>query len=147
MKKQMLIKSLLILLPVLAVGLATTVDSVTVFNTLSGTTEYYSYFEMVPVENLQMLPPLAAVLSLVSGVLAAIYLGKKNMRCLKAAGYAAFGAAVAACIPIAIRGEILVVPNVALPLFMLIQYLVCYSVEKRAAEEKTVKKAKKLKKK
>ncbi len=138
MKKKIILKSLLVLLPVLAVGLATTVNSVTVFDTVSGTAEYYSYFDLVPVENLQLLPPLAAVLSLVSGILAAIFLGKKKEGFLKASGYAAFAAAAAAALPVALRGEVLVVPNVALPIFMLMQYGVTYFVgreEKEAAKK------------
>ena len=146
MKKQTLIKALLILFPVLAVGLATTVDSVTVFDTVAGTAEYYSYFDLVPVENLQGLPPLAATLSLISGILAAVYLGKKSAGCLKAAGYAAFGAAIAACIPIVVRGDILVIPNVVLPLLMLAQYLVTYFVAKLPEEVKGKNKAPRLKK-
>lgn len=146
MKKQTLIKALLILLPVLAVGLATTVDSVTVFDTAAGTTEYYSYFDLVPVENLQGLPSLAATLSLISGILSAVYLGKKSAGCLKAAGYAAFGAAIAACIPIVIRGDVLVIPNVMLPIFMLGQYLVTCFVAKLPEEEKSKNKPPRLKK-
>lgn len=146
MKKQTLIKALLILFPVLAVGLATTVDSVTVFDTVAGTTEYYSYFDLIPVENLQGLPPLAATLSLISGILAAVYLGKKSAGCLKAAGYTAFGAAVAACIPITVRGDILVIPNVVLPIFMLAQYLVAYFVAKMPEQTPSGKKGSRLKK-
>ena len=52
MKKKVLLQSLLIVLPILAVGLATTTNSVTVFNTLTGETQYYSYFDVLPVTNL-----------------------------------------------------------------------------------------------
>ena len=146
MKKQMLINILLILLPVLAVGLASTVDSVTVFDTVSGTLAHCSYFEPAPVEKLQMLPALAAVLSLISGVLAAVYVGKKSGRCLKAAGYAAFASAMAACIPILIRGDVLVIPNVGLPVFMMGQYLVTRFAGKLPEEKTTDRKAPRLKK-
>ena len=121
-------------------------DSVTVFDTAAGTTEYYSYFDLVPVENLQGLPPLAATLCVISGILAAVYLGKKSAGCLKAAGYVAFGAAIAACIPIVIRGDVLVIPNVALPIFMLAQYLVTYFVAKLPEQTSVKKKAPRLKK-
>ena len=103
MKKQMIVKSLLILLPVLAVGLATTVNSVTVFDTVTATTEYYSYFDAIPVGSFQMLLPLAASLCVVSGILAALWLANKKPGCLKASGYIAFIAAAAASIPIAIK--------------------------------------------
>ena len=146
MKKQTLMKALLILLPILAVGLATTTDSVTVFDSVAGTTEYYSYFDLIPVEGLQMLPPFAATLSLISGILAAVYLAKKSLRCLKGAGYTAFAAAVAACIPVMIRGEVLVVPNVGLPIFMIGQYLVTYFAAKMPQQTGENKKNPRLKK-
>lgn len=146
MKKQTLMKALLILIPVLAVGLATTVNSVTVFDTVNGTAEYYSYFDLIPVANLQLLTPLAGLLSLISGILAAVFLGKKHVGCLKASGYTAFAAAIAACIPVIIRGDMIVVPNVALPVFMLVQYLVAHSVAKLPVEEKCTGKAQRLKK-
>ena len=146
MQKQMLLKIFLILMPVLAVGLATTVDSVTVFDTVTGTTEYCSYFDPVPVENLQMLPSLAATLSLVSGILAAVYVAKKSRRCLKAAGYVAFASAAAASIPMIIRGDVLVIPNVGLPIFMMVQYLVTLAAGKLPEEKAADRKAPRLKK-
>jgi len=136
MKKQTIVKILLILLPVLAVGLATTVDSVTVFDTVTATTEYYSYFDAIPMGSFQMLLPLAASLCVVSGVLAALWLGKKKPGCLKASGILAFAAAAAASIPIAIRGDVLVIPNVGLPIFMLIHFGIARYAEKLPAETK-----------
>ena len=134
MKKQMIVKILLILLPVLAVGLATTADSVTVLNPQTGTIAYYSYFDLLPVKNQQMVPVLAAVLALVSGILAAVYLGKKKIGAVKASGYVAFASAIVACIPILIHGEEIVVPNVGLPIFMLVQLLVARYAEKMPGE-------------
>ena len=144
MKKATLVRSLLILLPVLAVGLATTVDSVMVYDSVAGTTEYYSYFDPIPVGNLQMLPPLAATLALISGVLAAVFLGKKRMGLLKASGIVAFASAAAASVPMMIRGETLVIPNIGLIVLMLAHFLVARYVEKMPAEAKA-KKAPKLK--
>ena len=144
MKKQTLVRSLLILLPVLAVGLATTVDSVMVYDSVAGTTVYYSYFDPIPGSDLQMLPPLAATLAVISGILAAIFLGKKRTGVLKASGIVAFASAAAASIPMMIRGETLVIPNVGLIVLMLAHFLVARYVEKQPAETKA-KKAPKLK--
>lgn len=136
MKKQMIVKILLILLPVLAVGLATTADSVTVLNPQTGTITYYSYFDLLPVKNQQMVPVVAAVLALVSGILAAVYLGKKKIGAVKASGYVAFASAILACIPIVIRGDVLVIPNVGLPIFMLLHFGIARYAEKLPAEAK-----------
>ena len=136
MKKQTAVKLLLILMPILAVGLATTVNSVTVLDPATGTAGYYSYFDLLPVQNQSMVPVLAAVLALLSGILAAFYLGKKNEKCLKASGYVAFVSASVACIPILFRGEQIVIPNVGLPIFMMIHYAVTRFAEKLPAEAK-----------
>ena len=145
MKKQTLVKSLLILLPVLAVGLATTRDSVIVFDSVTGVTEYYSYFDLAPVSDLQMLPPLAAMLSLVSGVCAAIWLVTKKKWSLKGIFGTSFAAATVAGIPVMICSAVQMVPNVALPIFMIIQCLVASHLQK-GREKEEEKKAPKLKK-
>ena len=135
MKKRVFVQSLLILLPVLAVGLASTQNSVTVFDTVGGVTRYYSYFDILPVTNLQMVTPLAALCSVASGILAAIYLGKKNPKCLKASGYAAVVSACLASIPTVMRGTVLTVPNVGLPIFMVIHFICCSTLPKMVAAE------------
>ena len=135
MKKNTILKSLLILFPVLAVGLATTPDSVLVFDTLTAETQYFSYFDVLPVQNMQMVPPMAALLSALSGILAAVYLAKKKFNVLKASGYVAVASACLAAIPVVVRGDVMVLPNVALPIFMLMQYVVSTMMKKAEKEE------------
>ena len=145
MKKTIFMKVLLIAFPVLAVGLATTVNSVTVFDTVTSQTQYFSYFNELPVENLKMVLPLTGMLALISGVLAVVYLAKKNLNMLKAAGYAALASSCLAAVPMMVRGDVLVIPNVGLPIFMVLEYLVAYLLEKdeKAREEKLPKARKK----
>jgi len=146
MKKQTLVKSLLILLPVLAVGLATTADSVIVFDSQSGVTEYCSYFASEPATQVQMLLPLAAMLCFVSGILGAVYLVKKKEWALTAIAWTSLIAACAASVPTVMQGEVRVVANVGLPIFMVINWLVASYIQKNP-EKKEEKKAKKLKRK
>lgn len=146
MNKKVILKSLLILFPILAVGLATTGDSVTVFDTVSGQTQYYSYFDILPVGNLQMVTPLAALLCAFSGILAAIYMAGKKDSFLKASGYAALASAVLAAIPAALREAVLVLPHVALPIFMLLQYVTAYFLAKAAPDKEETGSRKRLKK-
>ena len=126
MKKQAVLKSFLILLPVLAVGLATAGDSVIVFDPATGETSYYAYFDLAPVAELQMLPPLAAMLSAVSGMLAAIWLVKKKEWCLKGMVGVSFVSACAAGFPVIQQGAVRMVPNVGLPIFMFVHCLLAY---------------------
>lgn len=143
MKKTVVLKALLILLPIMAVGLATTVDSVMVFDPVSGQTTYHSYFEALPVNNLQMITPLAAMAAALSGIMAAVFMAKKHTYLLKAVGYAALASSCLAAVPMMVREDIFVVPNVALPIFMVLEYVVSFMLQKNEGE--TMKKAPKAK--
>lgn len=147
MKKQTLIKSLLILLPVLAVGLATTGDSVIVFDSLAGVTEYYSYFEMAPETQWQTLPPLAAMLAAISGILAAVYMVKKKKWCLRGIVGTTMASACAAVIPVVQQGDVRMVPNVGLPIFMMVNCLVAYHFLKHPEKTEEKKPPRKIKRK
>jgi len=133
-KKTAILKALLIVFPVLAVGLATTVDSVTVLNTVTGEIQYYSYFDLLPVGNLQLITPITALLSALSGVLAAVYMVKKRKALLKSVGYTALASATLAAIPVILREEIMVIPNVALPIFMILEFCVTYLLGRETPE-------------
>ena len=147
MKKKVILKALLLVFPILAVGLATTVNSVTVFNTVTGETQYFSYFDVLPIANLQMITPLAALLAALSGILAAAHMATKRQSLLKAVAYAALASAAVAAIPMVLREEILVIPNVGLPIFMMIQYCIGYFLGKEPPEKEVkVNKAKNAKK-
>ena len=136
MKKKTIVKSLLILLPVLAVGLATTGDSVMVFDPATGAMEYFSYFSLLPYGAFQLVTPLAALLAALSGVLAAVYLGMKSKKCLKGVQIVSMAAAIVAVVPILLPGDVKIVPNVGLPIFMLVQYGVAYYQQKQTEEVK-----------
>lgn len=143
MKKTVILKALLILFPIMAVGLATTVDSVMVYDPIAQQTTYYSYFEALPVNNLQMITPLAALAAALSGIMAAAYMAKKHNYLVKAAGYAAIASSCLASVPMMVREDIFVVPNVALPIFMVLEYVVSFMLQKD--EQKAMEKAHKKK--
>ena len=136
MNKRVLLLSLLMVLPILAVGLATTGDSVMLFDTVTGETGYYSYFDILPVAKLSMLTPLAALLAAASGIAAAVYMVRKKNGVLKAAGYLALVSAGLAAIPNVLRDQVLVMPNVILPILMMLEYVVCYYLGKMTQAQK-----------
>jgi len=127
------------LMPILAVGLATTMDSVMVFDSAAGTTEYYSYFDLIPNSNFAMLMPLSAILSLVCGILAAVLIVKKKHGVLKGIVGCAFCAATFAVLPIMLKGEVVVFPNVGLPIFMMVDCFVAYMMLKNPQTEEETK--------
>ncbi len=132
--KQILQKLFLILLPVMAVGLATTQDSVVVFSSQTGVTEYYSYFELLPHSNLQIVTPLAAFLCLVCVILAVIYLFFGSELVLRGIIGMSFCATILAVIPVMLREEVLVVPNVGLPILMIIDFFLANYIRKHPAK-------------
>lgn len=123
--KPTLIRSLLVVLPVLAVGLATAGDSVQVFNTVTKEYAYGSFFTPVPVESLMMLPPLAGSGALLCFFESVFYLVKKKEKYLTINKYSATVSALCAAVPPMVRGEeMLVLPNPLFPIFMLLLLLV-----------------------
>ena len=126
MRKQILIKSMFLLLPVLAVGLATTKDSVMVFDPAAGSTEYFSYFDQLPVAQFQLLLPLVGMLCAVVGILAVIYLVSKKNRFLRSSSFAALAASAMAVLPMVIAADVKVVPNVGVPVLMFVHYVMAY---------------------
>ncbi|MGM9549373.1 MAG: hypothetical protein ACI3V5_05970 [Faecousia sp.] len=127
MKKKTLFKILLVLLPVMAVALAAAVDSVSVVDTRTQTTVCYSYFELIPYEPLQMIPPLAGTLCIFTGILAIGAVVSKKEWWLTGVKWMALAASVAAVAPILMRGEtVAVLPNVGVPLLMLCEWLAAW---------------------
>lgn len=146
MKKQALLKSFVILLPILAVGLASTRDSVLVFDTQAGTTAYYSYFDLLPVAEYQLITPLAGLLCIVSGILAAVYLIGQKKGCLMASAVASFAASALGILPVIHSGDVRVFPNVGVPIMMFADYVLAYYVAKNEAKLAQKNKAPRLRK-
>lgn len=137
MKKKTFFKILLVLLPIMAVALATTVNSVTAVNSATGTTAYYSYFDLIPDESMQLLPPLAATLCIVTGVLSIGAVVSKKEWWLTAVKWLALAASIAAVMPILLRGsDTMILPNVGLPILMLGEWVVAFYAAKTPDEGK-----------
>ena len=92
MKKNVLRNVFLILLPAMSVLLAAATDSVTVFDTVTGEVSAYSYFSMVPVANLQMCTPLAAMIAVAATALAVGIVATGKSWCVKGLFWTAFAA-------------------------------------------------------
>ena len=145
MKKSGILFYLLVAIPVLAVVLAAAGDSVMVFDTVTKETQYYSYFDILPVAKLAMLTPLSALLAAASGISAAVYMAKKKEGAMKATGYLALAAACIAVIPNILREQVMVIPNVGLPLLLFAEYvLTCYLGKQKWQEEKKNKQQERL---
>lgn len=146
MNKQKILKLLLIVLPVMAVLLATTVDSVMVFDSNAGSVQYYSYFSLIPGLGVQMVLPLAAILCIVTTVLAVAAVALKKNGFVTAVKWTAFAAATAAVLPVVFRGETVVVPNVLLPVLMLGEFVAAFLLNKENARESSGKTGERIRK-
>ncbi len=135
MKKETLMKIVLVLLPILAVGLATTRDSVMLFDVQAGITEYCSYFTPLRTGPFQMITPLAAILSGAAGILAAVYAVSKRQGMLKAVVGTAFASATLAGLPIMLSTEVKIIPHVGLPIFMVLELFLAYYMLKKPQQE------------
>ena len=137
MKKTVMTKLVLLLLPLAALALAITGNSVKIYDTAAKTVQNYSYFSLLPVENMQMLTPLAAMLAVVTLVLAVIYMIAEKRWCVQGIRYTAALSTCAAAAPNLIRGDILVMPNVLLPILMAVVFVVANLVRKKPEEKPT----------
>lgn len=135
MNKKVLQKVFLVLLPAMAVMLATTGDSVKVYDIPAGTVENYSYFAVIPVAALQICTPMAAVLAVAAVLLALYHVASGKRWAVKGVFYSAFVSTCAAATPTLIRGDVMVVPNVV---FTILMAVLCFlsNVVRRQKEEK-----------
>ncbi len=144
MNKQVMTKVFLVLFPAMAVALATTGDSVMMYDKAAQTTTYASYFAPVNVGGLTLLPPLAAILAIVTTALAAVYAIARKPWCLRGIIATGFVSAMSATAPILMQGDVLVVPHAMLPILMLAACGVAVYAGKKPAAE-TVKHGPRLK--
>lgn len=146
--KATIIRSMLIVLPVLAVGLATAGDSVQVFDTISKTYSFGSFFVPVPVESLAILPPVAGASALVLFFESVYYMVRKKEKALTGCKFACIVGALCASVPPMIRGgEMLVLPNPMFPILLLVDLLLVIQEQKKLDAQKTLAEAAESKKK
>ena len=137
MKKKVLMKVFLVLLPAMAVLLATTGDSVKVYDIPAGTVQNYSYFDILPVQNMQMITPLAAMLAVVALVLALCYIIAGKSWCIRGVLYTACASTCVAVFPNLLRQDVMVMPNVLLPILMAILAVLANFAGKKPGEKTT----------
>lgn len=128
--KTVFTKILLAVLPFMAAILATTGDSVRIVNTLTGEMTTASYFEVLPSGSLQMAPHMAGICAVLAIAFAAIFLGAKKDWALKWTKWASFCGACFAVLPMFVKGETLMVPNVGVPILLMLEFLLAAAAKK-----------------
>ena len=123
MKKQTILKGILVLLPVLAVSFAMQGNSVMLYDSVAGTTRYFSYFDLVPEAVLPVAAPVAGLAATLSGGCAMVYLFARKMAVLQTVRWSAFAGACVAVLPIVIKGTVTMIPTVTVPLLLLAEFV------------------------
>lgn len=138
MKKRVLWYLVLVVLPVLAVGLAMMPGSVRVVTMETGQLENFTYFDLLPQNTVWFLTPLAGLLALVTAGIAVGAAVSRRVGWLKPLWMTACAGAALAALPVLFRGEMLVAPNVGVPLLLAAEACVAGMMKKRnvpAAQE------------
>ena len=134
--KKKLVKILLFMLPFMALVLATTNNSVQLIDMVSGDRTAGSYFVLLSESPVAICPPFAAFCSIFSCVAAVIYLFSRRKGFLKTAAWLSFAGACLAVVPVTMRGETLMLPNVFFPILLLSHFLLCAFSKKLNLSEK-----------
>ncbi len=135
MNKKRIKTIFLVLLPVLAAGMAVNPGSVMLYDTVQEKVSSCSYFALLPEGNFQIATVLAGLLTCLSGGLAITYLVGKKDSVAKAIVYIALAGATLAAIPILINSQIRVLPNVGVPILLIAQAAVAYFIPERKSKE------------
>ena len=145
MNKKSLMKTALIVLPLLVVFVASGPSAVIVFD--GQDTSYYSWYQMVSGSSVGWCAPAAAMLNYISFALAVIYCLRKKEWSIKSVFVVSMAAACFAALPVVVQSDVKVVPNVMGMIFLGAHAMVAY-MERKAIEAEEAKKlkGKKLKK-
>ena len=132
-------------LPMIAVVLAGMGNSVTIYPPAATEAVYCSYFTLVEDIPGAICLPLAAFGAGVTFGLAVLYLVKRSALFLKIMMPLSFLSATAAVVPVLARGEILVIPNMLVPILLMAVCLTTYGMLKNPQRDEPKKEGKRLK--
>lgn len=128
MKKTNIMIAVLLLLPLIVVGIASSPSSVIVFD--GQTTTTISYLQTVPGSIHGWCAPVAALLNYLIFGLAVFYALLKKKWALKGIRVLSFVAACIAVMPVLAQTEIKIIPNAFVAIFLLIESLVAHVMAK-----------------
>ena len=132
------------MLPLMALILATTGDSVYLVNMTTGERTAGSYFTMLGNSPAAVCPVLAATCSIVSFAAAVIWLYVKKYGVLRISCWASFAGACLAVLPLAVRGQLMLLPNVLFPVLLMAHFILCAFSKKLNLEKREEPQGKRL---
>ena len=146
MDQKKMINILLVILPLVAVVLAGMANSVTVCAVTETETlvTYCSFFTLVEGVQLAICLPVAGLCGALVFGMAVIYLVKKTAFWLTGISVASFASLTLAVLPIVYRADTYLIPNMLVPILMLVEAMIAYGVLKTPAQQEEKKTKAKL---
>ena len=138
MKKETLLKIVFVLLPVLAVSLAMSGNSVMFYDPAVGEAAYYSYFDLNATGPMPLAAPMAGICAIICGTSAIIYFAAGKLGALSVVKWAAFFGACVAVLPVIAREDVKLVPSVGVPLLLMAEMGLSAMLMKEKKADKTL---------
>ena len=131
MKKETLMDGLLIGLPAVAIVLASGEKSVRILERATKITTYQSYFDLLPESCFQLSTVLAMGLAIFALIFGIVHMVTKDVKWYKSIYLLTFASVFAAEIPTLMQGELLVLPNILVPILLIADCAIAYSRMKK----------------
>ena len=135
MNKEKVINALYIGLPAAAIAVASGNKSVRIIDRIAGVETYQSYFDLLPESCFQISTILAMGLAIFALIFGIVYVVKKDPKWFKSIYLLTFASVFAAEIPTLMQSELLVLPNVLVPVLLIVDCVLAYGKMKKPQKE------------
>ena len=122
-------------MPAAAIAVASGNKSVRIIDRTAGVETYQSYFDLLPESCFQISTILAMGLAIFALIFGIVYVVKKDPKWFKAIYLLTFASVFAAEIPTLMQGELLVLPNVLVPVLLIVDCVLAYGKMKKPQKE------------
>lgn len=134
MKKETVFDGLLIGLPALAIILASGEKSVRIFERATNTDTYQSYFNLLPENCFQLSTVLAMGLAIFAMIFGIAHMVSKDKKWFRGIYLTTFASVFAAEIPTLLQAELMVLPNILVPILLIADCAIAYSRMKKPGD-------------
>ena len=135
MNKEKIYNVLYIGLPAAAIAVASGEKSVRILDRTAGVETYQSYFDLLPESCFQISTILAMGLAMFALIFGIVYVIKKDPKWFKSIYLLTFASVFAAEIPTLMQSQLLVLPNIFVPILLVADCAIAYSQMKKPQKE------------
>ena len=135
MKKETVFNALFVGLPAAAIVLASGNKSVRIYDRVEDVSTYQSYFDLLPENCFQISTILAMGLAIFALIFGIVHVVTKETKWFKSIYLLTFASVFAAEIPTLMQNELLVLPNVLVPVLLIADCAIAYSRMKKPQQE------------